>query len=90
MPKSAPLTRRVHPRPGQPQHQGPAREEHLNCEVEVKVRSLSIVLNNPDYEVARDELYKNRSSRKIDSQRPFSSKYDFPKTFSLLLRGFHI
>ena len=53
VPKSAPVTRRVHPRPGQPQQQEPAREEeHLNCEVEVKVRSLSLVLNNPDYEVA--------------------------------------
>ena len=31
----------------------------------------------------RDELYKNRSSRKIDSQRLFSREYDFPKTFSL-------
>ena len=31
----------------------------------------------------RDELNKNRSSRKIDSQRLFSREYDFPKTFSL-------
>ena len=31
----------------------------------------------------RDELYKNRSSRKIDSRRLFSREYDFPKTFSL-------
>ena len=31
----------------------------------------------------RDEFYKNRSSRKIDSRRLFSSEYDFPKTFSL-------
>ena len=34
-------------------------------------------------EEARDELYKNRSSRKTDSQRLFSREYDFPKTFSL-------
>ena len=32
---------------------------------------------------SRDELYKNRSSRKIDSQRLFSREYDFPKIFSL-------
>ena len=31
----------------------------------------------------RDELYNNRSSRKIDYQRLFSREYDFPKTFSL-------
>ena len=29
------------------------------------------------------QLYKNRSSRKIDSRRLFSREYDFPKTFSL-------
>ena len=34
-------------------------------------------------ELNRDELYKNRSSRKIDSQRLFSREHDFPKTFSL-------
>ena len=32
---------------------------------------------------ARDQLYKNRSSRKIDSRRLFAREYDFPKTFSL-------
>ena len=31
----------------------------------------------------RDDSYKNRSSRKIDSQRLFSREYDFPETFSL-------
>ena len=31
----------------------------------------------------RDQLYKNSSSRKIDSWRLFSREYDFPKTFSL-------
>ena len=31
----------------------------------------------------RDELYKKRSSRKIDSRRLFSREWDFPKTFSL-------
>ena len=31
----------------------------------------------------RDELYKNRSSRKTDSRIVFSREYDFPKTFSL-------
>ena len=31
----------------------------------------------------RDELYKNRSSRKVDSRRLISREYDFPKTFSL-------
>ena len=31
----------------------------------------------------RDELYKNRSSRKIYSRRLFSREYDFWKTFSL-------
>ena len=30
-----------------------------------------------------DELYKNRSSRKIDSQRLFPREEDFPKIFSL-------
>ena len=34
-------------------------------------------------ETIRNELYKNRSSRKIDSHRLFSREYDFPKTFSL-------
>ena len=29
------------------------------------------------------QLYKNRSSRKIDSRRLFSREKDFPKTFSL-------
>ena len=33
--------------------------------------------------VDRDELYKNRSSRKIDSWRLCLREYDFPKTFSL-------
>ena len=28
-------------------------------------------------------MYKNKSSRKIDSRRLFSRKYDFMKTFSL-------
>ena len=32
---------------------------------------------------SREELYKNRSSRKIDSRRLFSREYDFQKTFSL-------
>ena len=31
----------------------------------------------------RDELYKNRSSRKIDTRRLFSREHDFPKPFSL-------
>ena len=31
----------------------------------------------------RDELYKNRSYREIDSRIQFSREYDFPKTFSL-------
>ena len=31
----------------------------------------------------RDQLYKNRSSRKIDSRRLLSREYDFPETFSL-------
>ena len=31
----------------------------------------------------RDQLYKNRSSRKIDSRRLFTREYDFLKTFSL-------
>ena len=30
-----------------------------------------------------DELYKDGSSRKIDSRRLFSREYEFPKTFSL-------
>ena len=30
-----------------------------------------------------DELYKHRSSRKIDPQRLFSREHDFPKTFFL-------
>ena len=32
---------------------------------------------------SRDQLYKNRSSRKIDSRRLFSRENDFQKTFSL-------
>ena len=28
-------------------------------------------------------MYKDKSSRKIDSRRLFSREYDFPKTFSL-------
>ena len=35
-----------------------------------------------------DELYKNRSSRKIDSQRLFSRVYDFLKNFSLIANQF--
>ena len=31
---------------------------------------------------ARDQLYKNRSSRKIDSRRLLSREYDFPEIFS--------
>ena len=31
----------------------------------------------------RDQLHKNRSSRKIDSRKLFSREYEFPKTFSL-------
>ena len=38
--------------------------------------------------VAWRQLYKNRSSRKIDSQRLFSREYDFPKTFSLTQNPF--
>ena len=34
-------------------------------------------------EAVRDELYKNRTSRKIGSRRLFSREYDFRKTFSL-------
>ena len=41
----------------------------------------SVLLSS--FQVTRDQLYKNRSSRKIDSQRLFSREYDFPKTFSL-------
>ena len=37
----------------------------------------------------RDELYKNRSSRKIDSRRLFSREYDFGKTFSLTENQFY-
>ena len=37
----------------------------------------------------RDELYKNRSSRKIDSRKPFSREKDFPKTFSLTENQFY-
>ena len=33
--------------------------------------------------VNRDQLYKIRSSRKIDSRRLFSRECDFPETFSL-------
>ena len=34
------------------------------------------------------QLYKNRSSQKIDSQRLLSREYDFPKTFSLIENQF--
>ena len=37
----------------------------------------------PSTKKNRDELYKNRSSWKIDSRRLFSREYDFPKTFAL-------
>ena len=40
-------------------------------------------LDRPHQWPARDQLYKNRSSRKIDSRRLFSREYDFRKTFSL-------
>ena len=33
-------------------------------------------------------MYKNRSSRKIDSWGLFSREYDFPKTFSLTEKQF--
>ena len=39
-------------------------------------------------EEARDELFKNRSSRKMDSRRLLSREYDFPKTFSLTVNQF--
>ena len=45
-----------------------------------KRRDLSATTSNDEN---RDQLYKNRSSRKIDSQRLFSREYDFPKTFSV-------
>ena len=38
--------------------------------------------------VSRDELYKNRSSRKMDSQILFSREYDFSKTVSLTEKQF--
>ena len=34
------------------------------------------------------QLYKNRSSRKIDSKRPLSREYDFPVTYSLTKNQF--
>ena len=37
---------------------------------------------------AWSQLYKNRSSRKIDSQRLFSREYDFPKIFSFIENQF--
>ena len=45
--------------------------------------ALGPVATAPPPKHSRDELYKNRSSRKIDSRRLFSREYDFPKIFSL-------
>ena len=46
--------------------------------------SAAVALQGVPFDLSpRDELYKNRSSRKIDSQRLFSREYDFQKTFSL-------
>ena len=39
--------------------------------------------NNLRRETRRDKVYKNGSSRKIDSRRLISREYDFLKTFSL-------
>ena len=47
---------------------------------------LDMVVDDEDVELkeeTREELYKIRSSQKINSLRLFSRKYDFPKTFSL-------
>ena len=44
---------------------------------------LDMVVDEEDVELkkeTREELYKIRSSRKINSLRLFSRKYDFPKT----------
>ena len=48
-----------------------------------RVRPTDCLPSLPPCRVPRDELYKNRSSRKIDSQGLFSREHDFPKTFSL-------
>ena len=39
--------------------------------------------NNLRRETRRDKVYKNGSSRKIDSRRLISREYDFLKTFPL-------
>ena len=53
-------------------------EHYLQC-VERQINMVQRGRKNAN----RDQLYKNRSSRKIDSRRLFSSKQDFPKTFCL-------
>ena len=50
-------------------------------------RRRRVVAAHCDKELWR-QLYKNRASRKIDSQIIFSRAYDFPKTFSLTWNKF--
>ena len=58
-----------------------AKREQSSSAMETKIRDF--IENSGGNDENRDELYKNRSSRKIDYQRLFSREYDFPKTFSL-------
>ena len=60
-----------------------SQKEQPEEKVEIKESKLHSKLQ----ELIRDELYKNRSSRKIDYQRLLSREYDFLKTFSLTLLG---
>ena len=58
-----------------------AKREQSSSAMETKIRDF--IENSGGNDENRDELYKDRFSRKIDYQRLFSGEYDFPKTFSL-------
>ena len=60
---------------------GLAHHRH-RVHVEVKLVGRDCPVSGLTPEFCR-QLYKNRSSRKIDSQILFLREYDFPKTFSL-------
>ena len=48
-----------------------------------KSKPTAVKIPREGREAVRDELYKNRTYRKIGSRRLFSREYDFPKTISL-------
>ena len=65
---------------------GLAHHRH-RVHVEVKLVGRDCPVSGLAPEFCR-QLYKNRSSRKIDSQILFLREYDFPKTFSLIENQF--